>query len=221
MSVTAIGSTGSTTTTSTTSTSSLGLDSDAFLQLFIAQLQYQDPLNPADSTEMMSQLAQMTTVEQLSSATDTLTDILATQNNNLAMSAVSFIGGTVTAADDQVYFDGTNASSLLYSFSAATESTTLTIMDSSGNTVRTVDLGAQSGGTTTYEWDGCDDSGNTLASGAYTFSVSGTTTAGVTATGTTYTTGVADGVNFIDGVPYVTIGEVAILYSDIFSVTVT
>ncbi|MDO5127819.1 MAG: flagellar hook capping FlgD N-terminal domain-containing protein [Eubacteriales bacterium] len=39
------------------------LDKDAFLQLLVAQMQYQDPLNPGDSTEYMSQLAQYSSLE--------------------------------------------------------------------------------------------------------------------------------------------------------------
>lgn len=42
------------------------LDKDAFLKLMVAQLRYQDPLNPADSQAFMAQTAQFTQVERLS-----------------------------------------------------------------------------------------------------------------------------------------------------------
>ena len=38
---------------------------DAFLKLLVAQLRYQDPMNPADGTEFISQTAQFTVVERL------------------------------------------------------------------------------------------------------------------------------------------------------------
>ncbi|MCM1156944.1 MAG: hypothetical protein NC300_01130 [Bacteroidales bacterium] len=41
------------------------LDKDAFLQLLVTQMQYQDPLEPTSNTEYMAQLAQFSTVEQL------------------------------------------------------------------------------------------------------------------------------------------------------------
>ena len=41
------------------------LDKDAFLKLLVTQMQYQDPLNPSDSTEYMSQLAQFSSLEQM------------------------------------------------------------------------------------------------------------------------------------------------------------
>lgn len=42
-----------------------GLDKDSFLQLLVAQMRYQDPSNPSDSTQYMSQLAQFTSLEQM------------------------------------------------------------------------------------------------------------------------------------------------------------
>ena len=42
-----------------------GLDKNAFLQLLVTQMQYQDPLEPASNTEYMSQLAQFTSLEEM------------------------------------------------------------------------------------------------------------------------------------------------------------
>lgn len=43
----------------------LAVDADAFLMLFVEQLKHQDPTQPMNPSEMMSQLAQMTSVQQL------------------------------------------------------------------------------------------------------------------------------------------------------------
>ncbi len=48
------------------------LDKDAFLQLLVTQMQYQDPLNPGDSTEYMSQLAQYSSLEATMNISTTL-----------------------------------------------------------------------------------------------------------------------------------------------------
>lgn len=53
------------TTATKESSSNNSLDKDAFLQLLVAQMQYQDPLQPTSNTEYMSQLAQFSTVEEL------------------------------------------------------------------------------------------------------------------------------------------------------------
>lgn len=50
---------------STSSTSSSDMDKDAFLQLLVAQMKYQDPLEPTSNTEYISQYAQFSQVEQM------------------------------------------------------------------------------------------------------------------------------------------------------------
>lgn len=63
----------------TTGTSSLG--KDAFLQLLVAQLQHQDPLQPQDNSEFVAQLAQFSSLEELQNLSGTL-------NNSQALSIV-------------------------------------------------------------------------------------------------------------------------------------
>jgi flagellar basal-body rod modification protein FlgD len=217
---------GTTATTTTTDAAAamkkdLGMNKDDFLKLYIAQLQNQDPLNPQDSTEMLSQLAQMTQVEQGYNTTTALNNLLAAQNSSTAMSAVSLIGGTVTATGDQVSFDGTNSAVMKYTMPGATASTTLTITDSSGKTVRSVDLGAQAAGAGTYQWDGCDGQGNLLAAGAYSFSISGKDSAGGTQTATTYTTGIVSGVDLSTGSAVLKIGSASVPLANVINVSVS
>lgn len=50
---------------SSSSTSGLSVDTETFLSLLVAQLEYQDPLDPQTDTQFVTQLAQMTSLEQL------------------------------------------------------------------------------------------------------------------------------------------------------------
>ncbi len=199
--------------------SSLGMDSSDFLQLFIAQLQYQDPLAPTDATAMMDQLSQLSLVEQSYNQTTALSNLLTAQNNSLSMGSVSFIGKTVKATGDDIAFDGNTATSLQYNLASASTGTTLTILNSSGDTVRTVSLGTQSAGDNSYTWDGCDNSGNRLSAGAYTFAVSAAGGSGASITATTYTTGIIDGVNLSGTTPYLTIGAVSVPLTNVLNVS--
>jgi flagellar basal-body rod modification protein FlgD len=84
------------TAAATGAASALGsLGSDTFLKLLVAQLRYQDPMNPADSTQMMAQTAQFSQVEKLTNMDATLTADLAAHQN---AEAASLIGDQVTMA---------------------------------------------------------------------------------------------------------------------------
>lgn len=48
-----------------------GMDKDAFLQLLVAQMQYQDPLEPTSNTEFVAQYAQFSQVEQMQNLAST------------------------------------------------------------------------------------------------------------------------------------------------------
>ena len=52
-----------------------GLGREAFLQLLVTQLAHQDPMQPQSDSEFIAQLAQFSSLEQLSNIQSTLTDI--------------------------------------------------------------------------------------------------------------------------------------------------
>ncbi len=58
---------------STTKTSSSSISSSDFLYLLTQQLQYQDPMNPMDNSEMLAQEAQFATLEQMEALTSSFT----------------------------------------------------------------------------------------------------------------------------------------------------
>src|SRR6185312_5601221 len=84
---------------STSASDNSTLDYDDFLQLMVAQLQNQDPLNPTDSTEYMSQIAQFSSVEQGINTNSKLDQLLA--NSNISQ-ASTIVGHTLTSADGSV-----------------------------------------------------------------------------------------------------------------------
>ncbi len=64
------------------------LGSDAFLQLLVAQLKYQNPMNPSDSTAMLEQTAMFTTVETLQSIAEMNQTLMGFQEVTMAMGVV-------------------------------------------------------------------------------------------------------------------------------------
>ncbi len=198
---------------------SIGMNKDDFLKLFIAQLQHQDPLKPQDPNEFLSQLAQLTQVEQSYNSNTALQNLLTAQNDSMTMTSVSFIGKTIKAPGNAAVFDGTNPSQLQFSFSVPTVSATLTISDAAGNPVRTVPLGATGSGDGSSVWDGRDAAGVLLPAGAYSFSVVGAPAGGGAAvSATTYTTGRVDGVTISNGRPHLAIGPASVALTDVISI---
>ena len=96
------------------------LGRDAFLKLLVAQLKYQDPLNPADGAEFLAQTAQFTMVEKLTE--------MVTQGDKTALSqqetqAAQLVGKQVT----YLTTSGTSEQGLVESTKFNDDSQTLTI----------------------------------------------------------------------------------------------
>ena len=145
------------------------LDKMAFLQLLVAQLQHQDPLNPMDDTAFVTQLAQFTQLETLnniSSSMDTVIEGMARQEN---LSAASFLGKHVESYGDQVSVDDNgNRTELYYYLGEDIVSGSVNIMDSTGNIIRTFNIGAKTaGGPYSLGWDGYDYKGDKAPTGVY------------------------------------------------------
>lgn len=73
---------------------------EMFLQLMVAQLRYQDPMNPADSSEFLSQNAQFTALEKMQDVADQTAMVLGA---TMAFGASSLVGRDVAYTLD----DGT------------------------------------------------------------------------------------------------------------------
>ena len=90
------------------------LDKDAFLQLLVAQMKYQDPLEPTDNTEYVSQLASFSSLEQMQNMNEAMSTMSVASELQRATNlvgqyaSVDVKGNTITGKVDSVeYKDGT------------------------------------------------------------------------------------------------------------------
>lgn len=178
--------TGSTTSTSSTSSTSstdpnATLGKDAFMQLLLTEMQYQDPTQPMDTGQILQQTSELATLESADNTNNTLTSLATTLQNSQQFSAASLIGKVVDTGDNTVQGngDGTSTTFPIY-FPSAMSSGTANITDANGNAVASIGIGANASGTFNLTWDGKDSAGNIMPQGSYSVNASYTDTNGAT-----------------------------------------
>lgn len=149
-----------------TTTNALASDFETFLKLLTTQIQYQDPLNPSDSTEFVAQLATFSSVEQQVKTNDQLQNLTALSGVQSLGQLASWVGMEVQAAAS-VSYEGAPVT-LYPEIPLTAERADLVIKDTNGVEVarRSLPLGPDP-----YEWDGKTADGSALADGVYSFSV--------------------------------------------------
>lgn len=172
------------TTTEDTKTDNNTLDQNTFMTLLLTQLQNQDPTKPMDSTEYLAQLAQFTNVTELQNLRSTVEDLSSSLQASQTVAASNLVGHLVMVEGKQGYLLSNYTLDGQVELGKAADAVNVKISDSSGQLVRTLNLGAQNAGTIDFSWDGKNSSGTDLAAGLYRFSVE-TVTDGTTGTATT------------------------------------
>lgn len=170
-------------TTSTTLGKQASPDFNLFLKLLTTQAQNQDPLNPTDATQYTQQLAQFSQVEQSLQQTNTLKDILSRFSTQDLSSAANLIGREATFDSNTVGLTSKNPARWTYSNSGMTGPLTATIKDAGGRTVFTQTIDNNSG-TGELTWTGTKSDGSQAADGAYTLTVKGQDSGGVSVSAT-------------------------------------
>jgi flagellar basal-body rod modification protein FlgD len=143
---------------------------DRFMKLLVTQMQNQDPLNPMDNAQVTSQLAQLSTVtgiDKLNASVNAMSSNFQASQN---LQAANMIGHGVIAPGNKISLkEGKAIFGLELPQNA--DSAVLTIKDTSGVTVRKMNLGLLPYGLNTMTWDGKNDAGAAVANGTYSFNV--------------------------------------------------
>jgi flagellar basal-body rod modification protein FlgD len=200
----------SATSTAAASASTTALGTDDFLKLLMAQLQNQDPLQPTDGTQFVTQLAQFSQVQQ-SVAQSTTLGTISTQLQGLSNSNASgLVGKTVTVQGSAMQWDGTFATTANVTLASPAQQVTVSIQNSQGTVVRTMKLGAEAAGTLPITWNGADDSGQATPAGAYSVAVTAADANGQSVNVSQSVAGVVTKVSFDQGYPALTLSTGAV-----------
>jgi flagellar basal-body rod modification protein FlgD len=148
------------------------LGKEDFLRLLVSQLENQDPLNPSDPTEFTAQLAQYSSLEQLTNINKSMESINTLSEEFGRLSALSLIDRSMVINGNTFDFDGQNAD-MGFSFQDSVESVTLYIRNENGQSVAQMKVNSPVSGENWVGWDGTDSNGRQAPSGKYTFSAIG------------------------------------------------
>ena len=206
MSVTGLESVGSSVNSTSSSESNI-LGKDDFLNLLVTQLQHQDPLNPMKSAEFTSQLAQFSSLEQMSNVNTNLELLQLYQASINNSQAVGFIGKTIKALGSSIGVADGVADQIHFELADNASAVIAHIYDSHKNLVKTIQPGGLNAGEQAVEWDATDNDGNKVPDGTYTFEVIATDTDGNPVSATTLITASVSGVSFKDGTTYLLAGN--------------
>jgi flagellar basal-body rod modification protein FlgD len=150
------------------------LDQSDFLNLFVTQMQNQDPTEPMDSSQMLQQTATFSQVESMASMNENMEKILDVISSSSVQSqmasASSFIGKVMEYEGNDTTLTSSGAA-ISFEASAVPAKTTITIRDQDGKYIRTLTPSVNDTDKTFLVWDGTDSAGNQMDTGSYTFSV--------------------------------------------------
>jgi flagellar basal-body rod modification protein FlgD len=185
--------------------------------MFIAQMNNQDPLNPMDISQMSSQLAQYSSLEQLLNINSNLESIEGIQNSSNRYQSIDLIGKEVQADSSTLVLDnGKAANGMFYLGEAA--NCTVQIFDENGASIRKIDLGVLEPGNNEFEWDGFDNNKKLYKSGQFIYEVTAINNNNNLVSVDKTIKGVVTGINLNDKEPVIYVNSTPISMSQIMNV---
>jgi flagellar basal-body rod modification protein FlgD len=211
-------STAATTAATTSSSSTPSLTSSDFLNLLVSELQNQNPLDPTNSTDFINQLASYANFTQQQTLNTNMSTLTTSFNSLMTLNSSNYIGHTIQATGDTATLQNGKID-FGYTLNSAASNVTLTVADSSGNTVWT-GSGTTASGSNTFTWDGKNSSGTQLTDGGqYTLSVAATDSTGASVYGSTTISGTVSSVDFSTSTLMLRVGNTSISSANVLGVT--
>ena len=143
------------------------LGQDEFLTLMIEQFKNQDPFEPMTNGDFLGQLAQFSTVsgiDELQGSFDVLANAI---NGDQGLQAGALVGREILTQSEFAIHAETDPLRGVIDLEGPAQNVEIDILSPSGELVRTVTLGQQTGGELAFEWDGKTTDGDDAAFGTY------------------------------------------------------
>ncbi len=212
----------STTNNTGTTGSKSVLGKDDFMKLLLTQMKYQDPMNPMESTQFASQLAQFSSLEQLSNLNTNVTksmdtNYILTQSINNTMTA-ALIGKDVKLSNTEITLNGQSKVGIGIDLPSDAKTVTIKIYNEYGTLVREIENENLVQGENKLSWDCTDNNGNKITNGVYTYKIEAISNTGSKLTAESYLYGTIDGIKFTDNGARLVVNGSEFLLSDILAI---
>ena len=204
--------TGSSSSSQSTSDSLASGNMNEFLQILMTQLENQSPLDPVDTSQFTSQLAEYSSVEQQVDTNTKLDSLISLMGGNGNISPISYLGTTVDLNSDSAPVQN-GAAQWTYTLPSDAQSATLTVTDADGNVVYTGNADTTAGSHTFSYADTTDD--------GLTLNVTATDKTGAAITTTVNGRAVVDAVDSSTGTTYLQAGAAEFLPSTVMRISQT
>lgn len=192
------------------------MDKDAFFKLMLTQLKNQDPTNPLKNHEMAAQLAQFSTLEQMSNMNKTLQEMKAGNKPAEQFQALNLIGKKVSGDSSKVARSELDKEhEFNFNLSQSTTSASVKVMNAKGEVMKEYKFGELKAGENKVSWNGETEDGRKAPAGNYTFQIEAIGANGQKLPVKSDFEGVVSGLSFSNEGPILQVGKQTIRLKDI------
>jgi flagellar basal-body rod modification protein FlgD len=176
---------------------------ESFLTLLTTQLQNQDPTSPLDTNQFTQQLVQFAGVQQQLNTNDSLATLVSLQQTAQSTQALTFVGKTAVVNGSTTAL--TNSSATWQLSSPTNSEVSVSISNSTGQTVFTGKVAVTAGQNQPVTWNGIGNDGTQFPDGQYKLTATGVDSAGNSVGVATEIQGVVDSVDLTQSPPLLSI----------------
>lgn len=149
------------------------IDMTGYLELLTAQIKYQDPFEPMDNTQMVSQMTQFSQLAGQTEANAKLDAIASALTGSRLSDASGWIGRSMLVESKVAAPDTAGGYGGQITLANASSNMAIDLVDTDGKVVKSIEMGAQEAGDIPFYWNGLAADGTRAASGPLTIQVRG------------------------------------------------
>ncbi len=144
-----------------------------FFSLLTQELAFQDPTDPADNNEIISQVTAFSTTNGVAELNSQFGSFATSATSNQALQASSLVGQSVLVNESTFNFEDGDSPNGKIITDLPSLDTVVTVSNAAGAIVQSIPIGNITAGEFAFEWDGLDVNGETAPEGDYIFSATG------------------------------------------------